>query len=306
MNLFQQADKEPRIENLQQLSVLYVEDNRDVRNQLLQFLQRRFHEVLVAEDGVRGLQLYTSQQTPPDLVISDIRMPRMDGLSLAEQLRELNPEQPIVMTTAHEETEYLLRAIDLGIDKFILKPVDTRQLHLTLLGIANQLQARKELLVARQALQASEERYRTLFWNAMDALCIFDRESLEIVEINRQLQQLFGYSFRELQDRKLSTLFSDFGFAEPGLTGVRELIHQAEHQREVFLVNLRSASGEDFPAELLVTPIYGGPRDLGLMTCRDASERLQGMQEQQTLVETLEMTVEALEEMVNPNVSPGV
>lgn len=296
MNLFHQAGKKEALPtSLKQLSVLYVEDNADVRNQLLQFLQRRFGQVLVAEDGAQGLQLYTHQETPPDLVISDIRMPRMDGLSLAEHLRELDPEQPIVMTTAHEETEYLLRAIDLGIDKFILKPVDTKQLHETLVRIADQLQARKELNSALQALQSSEVRYRTLFWNAMDALCIFDWESLEIIEINRQLQQVFGYSFRELQGANLTRLF-----AEPKFAKVRDLIYQAEHQREVFLANLCSSAEQPFPAEFMVTRFNAGSKDLGLITCRDASERLQSMQEQQALVEALEMTVDALEEMVSP------
>ncbi|SFC00344.1 PAS domain S-box-containing protein [Marinospirillum celere] len=298
MSLFQQSSEAEHPDGLKALSVLYVEDNEDVRAQLLQFLERRFGQVLLAKDGAEGLHLYTRQNPRPDLVISDIRMPKMDGLAMAEHLREMNPDQPIIMTTAHEETEYLLRAIDLGVDKFILKPVNTRQLNQTLLRLANQLHARKELDKARKALQESEERYRTLFWTAMDAFCIFDWDSLEIQEINRQHQVLFGYSYRELQGCSLVELFADQQFAK-----VRDLIDQTERQREVFLVNVQNSSEEIFPAEMLVARFKSGHRDLGLMTSRDASDRLASMKEQEALVEVLEMTIEALGELTRPSES---
>lgn len=298
MSLFQKSPGAAEPDGLNALSVLYVEDNEDVRAQLLRFLERRFGKVFTAKDGAEGLHLYTRMEERPDLVISDIRMPKMDGLVMAEHLRELQPDQAIIMTTAHEETEYLLRAIDLGVDKFILKPVDTRQLHKALLRLAEQLQVRKELKVARKALQESEERYRTLFWTAMDAFCIFDWDSLEIQEINRQHQVMFGYSHRELEGHSLVELFADQHFAR-----TRDLIAQTEQQREVFLVNLQNSRQQAFPAEILIARFKSGYRNLGLMTSRDASERLASMKEQEALVEVLEMTIEALGELTRPSES---
>ncbi|WP_404419929.1 response regulator [Marinospirillum sp.] len=286
--------------DLKNLTVLYVEDNQDVRSQLSLFLKRRFARVLVAHDGAEGLRLYTQESTPPDLVISDIRMPGMDGLEMAEHIKSLNPQQPIIMTTAHEETDYLLKAIDLGVDKFILKPVEARQLHSTLLHLAEQLEARKQLEAARRALEASEARYRTLFWTAMDALCIFSWRDLQILEVNRQHQVLFDHSFREVEGDSLTRLFHQQDFNE-----VRKLLETSSNQQEVMLVNLQKACGDAFPAEMAVACLTNSDQELGLLTTRDASDRLTGMEEQEALVEVLEMTINALDELSQPQMPPS-
>lgn len=295
MNLFEKSSATEASLGLQSLKVLYVEDNQDVREQLAQFLQRRFAEVLIAEDGAEGLRLYTQSEPPPDLVVTDIRMPRMDGLEMTGHIKSINPQQLVIMTTAHEETDYLIRAIDLGVDKFILKPVETKQLHTTLVQLADQLQARQQLEEARKALQESETRYRTLFWSAMDALTLFDWHSLEILEINRQHQVLFGHAFRELQGKSLVELF-----AEQNPTKIQQLVKCTEMQREIFLVNLQDSFQKPFPGEIVVARFTSDHQELGLLTTRDASDRLASMEEQKALVEVLEMTIDALSEFSHP------
>ncbi|WP_114417493.1 response regulator [Marinospirillum perlucidum] len=276
----------------QPLSVLYVEDNDDVREQLTRFLQRRFQDVKIATNGAEGLELYHEGVNPPDLVVSDIRMPRLDGLSMAEEIRQTRPRQPIVMTTAHEETEYLLKAIDLGVDKFILKPVNTRQLHSTLMNLAEQLYLQNELEAARLALQKSEAHYRTLFWTAMDAFCIFDWQNLEILEFNRKHQQLFGHTLKQLGKLSVTDLFSQ---KDPA--GIRQLLEETADQQDIMLVNMQKSSGQPLPAELLVAHFYTGHQELGVLTCRDATETLASLAEQKALVEVLEMTMESLCEL---------
>ena len=105
-----------------ELTLLYVEDDDTTRLECEQILKRRATTVLLAADGKAGLELFREHQ--PDLVITDIRMPVMDGLQMSHAIRELAPEARIIATTAHSEASYLLEAIEAGIDHYILKPID--------------------------------------------------------------------------------------------------------------------------------------------------------------------------------------
>lgn len=133
---------------LGQLRVLYVEDDVDAREQLAQFLSWRAKEVIQAGDGLAGLAAFREHH--PDLVITDIHMPRMDGLSMAAEIRVLAPGIPILVTTAFEQSSYLIRAIEVGIDHYVLKPVDTDALERNLATCARHLLGEQELQRQRQ------------------------------------------------------------------------------------------------------------------------------------------------------------
>ena len=92
------------------LSVLYVEDEHATRDEITVFLKRRVREVLVARNGEEGLSLFREHR--PELVITDIRMPVMDGLEMARAIRRSQPDVQIIVTTAHSDSSYLMSAID--------------------------------------------------------------------------------------------------------------------------------------------------------------------------------------------------
>jgi signal transduction histidine kinase len=137
---------------LKGLRVLYVEDDEDVRELLAVFLRRRVASVVVAEDGAAGLEAFGRER--PDLIVTDIQMPRMDGLAMSEVVRRLAPSIPIVITTAFEQPSYLLRAIDLGVDKYVTKPVDSDRMQSALLAVARQLRAEVALEAQHRAALA--------------------------------------------------------------------------------------------------------------------------------------------------------
>jgi diguanylate cyclase (GGDEF) domain len=128
---------------LKTVSVLYVEDNPDIRNQLAQFLRRRVGALYLAENGQEGLEVFLARQ--PDIVVTDVLMPVMDGLKMAEGIKAHNEDTPIIVTTAFNEQDYFLRAIDIGVDKYVLKPVDTGQLLKVVLKSAHALRQQREL-----------------------------------------------------------------------------------------------------------------------------------------------------------------
>lgn len=108
-------------EFLKKLNILYVEDEKEIREQLSKLLARRINELYTAENGEIGLKLFKEQKV--DVVITDIQMPIMDGLEMAEEIRNINADVPIIVITAFNESDYLLKSIDLAISKYLFKPI---------------------------------------------------------------------------------------------------------------------------------------------------------------------------------------
>ena len=116
-------EKDQDADFLRTLSLLYVEDEEDVRRELARFLSRRFAKVDVAANGQEGLELFR-QHGGYDIVVTDVRMPVMDGLSMAAAIKDIQREVPVIVITAYNEMDYFVRAIEIGIDRYITKPVD--------------------------------------------------------------------------------------------------------------------------------------------------------------------------------------
>lgn len=107
---------------LKTITVLYVEDDEEIHLQLSLFLKRKVGTLYTAFNGLEGLELF--KKNKPDVVVTDIRMPTMDGLRMAKTIKDIAPDIPIILTTAFNEQAYFLRSIDIGIDKYVMKPID--------------------------------------------------------------------------------------------------------------------------------------------------------------------------------------
>jgi len=153
---------------LQSLSILYVEDEDEVRDQLTTYLRRRCRKVYTAANGKKGLEAY--QKYRPDIVVTDILMPVMDGLIMAEYIQEISPQIPVIVTTAFEEPRYFHKAIELGVQQYVNKPVKLSTLEQALFQCARTLRA-------EAALKEIEERYKVLFKLSHIAISVADAES---------------------------------------------------------------------------------------------------------------------------------
>lgn len=112
------------------LSVLYVEDDPEIRETFAGYLKKMVRQVWTAKDGEEGLKLF--EQKRPDIVITDIKMPRMDGLEMTRRLRALGNKTPVIITTAHGETDLLFEAVRIGINEFLLKPFEMERVFVAL------------------------------------------------------------------------------------------------------------------------------------------------------------------------------
>ncbi len=114
------------IKQLQNYTVLCVEDEDGIRKRLVNTLKYYFKEVYEANNGEDGFDLY--QEYKPSLIISDIEMPNQNGISMIEQIRQKDLDTIVIMITAYSNEEYLLELINLNINQYILKPVNSDSL----------------------------------------------------------------------------------------------------------------------------------------------------------------------------------
>lgn len=111
---------------LDSLRILYVEDDSNTQEEVAFFLTPLVKELYLASDGQQGLEMF--KRHTPDLIITDIQMPILNGLEMIKEIRMINPKIPIFVTTAYNETNYLLSAINSGVNRYILKPINFKTL----------------------------------------------------------------------------------------------------------------------------------------------------------------------------------
>ena len=110
---------------MKNLKVLIVEDEIDLANLIKSSIKELFFKVVIAKDGLEAIKKFDSFK--PDIIISDIMMPNLNGLEMSKKIKEKNSETPIVILSAHSHKEMLLEAIDLGISKYFIKPFDIEE-----------------------------------------------------------------------------------------------------------------------------------------------------------------------------------
>lgn len=161
---------------LEGLKILYVEDEPSIRESLIRFLRRRTSELYVAVNGEEGLMLYRRHK--PDMVITDIRMGVMDGFEMISNIRSSDDVIPIIITTGYSDEEFYQKAIDLGVDKYIKKPINLKDL-------MNVIQRSARAIVQQRELEAQSHFIRNVLDISQNLMLVTDGQSISY--INRAL-----------------------------------------------------------------------------------------------------------------------
>lgn len=133
-----------------ELKILYVEDNPDARTFTLEMLKRFFKDITTAEDGEDGLKKFKNDEF--DIILTDINMPLMNGLDMAKEIKSINHSIPILILSAHNEENYFLSSIEIGIDGYLLKPLEMNQFVRTLYKSVEKIHMQKEIVQYQEAL----------------------------------------------------------------------------------------------------------------------------------------------------------
>ncbi|NQY54207.1 MAG: response regulator [Campylobacteraceae bacterium] len=126
------------MDKFKKYTILYVEDDEGVRTINSRFLQRMFNELYLAVDGEEAYELYNKYS--PDIILTDINMPRLNGIDLSKRIRENDSSVKIIISTAFSDKKYLLDAIELNLEKYIIKPLNSRNLLPALTKAVNSLE----------------------------------------------------------------------------------------------------------------------------------------------------------------------
>ena len=183
--------------------VLFVEDEELAREKLAKLLTKLFKEVVLASNGLEGLEKYEKSKLSDekiDLIISDINMPIMNGLEMLEKIREIDPYIPLIFTTARSETENILRAIDLNVSNYIIKPIDTSLLIRKITEICEKKYFETELRDKEKELQK--------YLDAVDSVALIYKmdEDGNISFANTSLLETSKYTLEELKTVNFSEL----------------------------------------------------------------------------------------------------
>lgn len=133
------------------IHLLYVEDEDDLREIMVTYLNKFFPHIDSATNGEEGINLYKKNQY--DLVITDILMPKLNGIEMATEIKNMNEQQNIIIISAYSDTKDFIESIKLGIDGYVLKPIDFEQLNSILFKIAEKIHTYKENIEYQKNLE---------------------------------------------------------------------------------------------------------------------------------------------------------
>ena len=180
--------------------ILCVEDDAASRVALVQILRQRFANLLVAKDGVEGLDLFRRYRPP--LVVTDIAMPDLDGVQMARVIKTECPETKIIFTTAKGDAELLLTAIELGVSDYVIKPLTAQRLH-SAVGKCLEVSA------LERELRTSHGRLEVILESLGDAFFVLDRNG-RFTYLNHRAEEHFRVTRQGLLGQSLMTRFPEF------------------------------------------------------------------------------------------------
>lgn len=185
---------------LKRLTLLYVEDDDIIRNELSQLLANFFSQVLVAKDGKEGLRTFLENQDTIDIVLTDINMPLYNGIEMVKKIRNIDSKISVIFATAYSDNEFLLDAIKLRVQEYIIKPIDIRKLLSFLNDIASNLY--QEFLLKQQQYELTK--YKEILDS--NNIVIKTDARLNITYVNQLFCDISGYSDSELIGKEFKSL----------------------------------------------------------------------------------------------------
>jgi PAS domain S-box-containing protein len=184
------VDLDKVIQYSQDLNLLYVEDNDDAREMTAMILEEFFDNITLAVDGQDGFEKF--KQNNIDLIITDINMPKLNGLEMCEKIRKIDKEVPMIVLSAHNEENFFTQSIEIGVNGYLLKPIDIAQLSTLIFQV---IQKYKYIAEAKINMHLLKE-----YQKATNHSSIVSKTDLKgiITYVNDAFCEISGYTKEEL------------------------------------------------------------------------------------------------------------
>ncbi len=232
------------MKELKDLKILYVEDDEDIREEVFELLTLFFQDIISAQNGEEGLHIFKTEN--PDIVVTDIQMPKMNGIKMIEKIREVDENIHIIITTAYSEAEHLFKAISLGVNDYLVKPMNPKNLieKLTQYG-EKKIQSKK----LAETVKLLEE-----YKNAVDESSLVTKTDLLgiITYANRAFCQVSGYREEEIIGKPHSVIRHE-SMPDCLFKDLWETINEKKVWKGT--ITNKKKSGESYIAESVVKPI---------------------------------------------------
>ena len=185
-----EEDIQKIIKYSQGLKLLYVEDNNYARESTQIVLEEFFDSIVIAYDGEDGYNKF--QDNDIEIIITDINMPKLNGLAMIKKIRALNKDIPILVLSAYNESGFFMDSIKIGVEGYLLKPIDVDQL----IGVLNKV---VEKLKLKEDIQANLH-FLKEYQDATNESSIVSKADLDgnITYANEQFCKISGYTQEEL------------------------------------------------------------------------------------------------------------
>jgi two-component sensor histidine kinase len=221
------------------ISLLFVEDNETIRFLYNRLLSRRVTRFFIGENGQEGLDLFKEHK--PDLIITDISMPVMDGLEMIRHIKTITPDIKVIVMSAYSIKEYFLEAINLGVNGYLIKPVEAKRLYSLIDELAENILMKKELEEKELKRQLAEENLK----RSLAEKEILLKEVHHRVKNNMQIiSSILKMQERQVADPKLKTILEESQNRIHSMALIHENLYRNENLSNIkFLNYVKSLAG---------------------------------------------------------------
>ncbi len=221
------------------ISLLFVEDNDTIRFLYNRLLSNRVTEFFIGENGQEGLDLYKEHK--PDLIITDISMPVMDGLEMIGHIKKIEPDIKVIVMSAYSIKEYFLEAIDLGVNGYLIKPVEAKKLFSLIDELASHIIMTRELVEKEQKRKIAEENLK----RSLAEKDILLKEVHHRVKNNMQIiSSILKMQERQIDDPKLKMLLEESQNRIRTMALIHENLYRNENLANIMFSNyVKSLAG---------------------------------------------------------------